>query len=180
MLRPTRRGPRPSIATSEAIPAPSRAKSRRGARARRRPSRPSPNPPTRGRPSPSARASANASSGRRAVAAGVLGGLIVAALCAGGGYYLFAPKMELVREDASRLAVLEAQAQSQGAALAGLDKRLAALEAANSGNTRAAAAATAAAQRLNAGHEGPARRPRRRARRNSRPFHANREAGVRR
>ncbi len=97
---------------------------------------------------------ATAASGLRAFAAGALGGLIVAALAAGGGYYLFAPKTDLAQQDASRLAALEAQAQSQRAALAGLDKRLGAFEAVNAGNAPAIAAATEAAQRLTADVKG--------------------------
>ncbi len=99
-------------------------------------------------PTPSTQASANRSSSLRAGAAGALGGLIVAALAAGGGYYLFAPRADLAERDVGRLAALETQAKSQSAALAGLDLRLRAFEASNAENRRAVAAATEAAQRL--------------------------------
>ncbi len=97
---------------------------------------------------PYTQAPADPSSRLRAGAAGALGGLIVAALAAGGGYYLFAPRADLAERDAGRLAALESQAQSQSAALAGLDKRLRAFEASNAENRRAAAASMEAAQHL--------------------------------
>ncbi len=97
--------------------------------------------------SPPSTPPANASNSLRAVAAGALAGLIVAALAAGGGYYLFAPKADLAERDASRLAALQTQAQGQSATLAGLDKRLRAVEASNAENRRLAAAANEAAQR---------------------------------
>ncbi len=75
----------------------------------------------------------------RAFVFGALGGLIVSALAAAGGYYALAPRADLAEADAGRLATLEAQAEREGeearrqsAAIAGLDKRLGALEASNS------------------------------------------------
>ncbi len=77
--------------------------------------------------------------GARSVLAGALAGLIVSALALGAGYSLLAPKAD-VAENATRLAEVEAQAQQENAALgaeakrdsaavAGLEKRLGALEA---------------------------------------------------
>lgn len=75
----------------------------------------------------------------RAFVFGALGGLIVSALAAAGGYYALAPRTDVAEAGAGRLAALEAQAgregeeaQRQSAAIAGLDKRLGALEASNS------------------------------------------------
>ena len=75
----------------------------------------------------------------RAFAFGALGGLVVSALAAAGGYYALAPRADLAEADAGRLATLEAQAEREGeevqrqsAAIAGLDKRLGALEASTS------------------------------------------------
>ncbi len=89
----------------------------------------------------------------RAFAFGALGGLIVSALAAAGGYYAFAPKTDLAEADAGRLAALETQVQSggeeaqrQGAAIAGLDKRLGALEAASTSEAAKIAAAVQSAQ----------------------------------
>jgi hypothetical protein len=76
----------------------------------------------------------------RAFASGALGGLVVAALAAGGAYYGFAPKAQLAEADANRLAAVEAETlrigaadQSQGqrsaAGVANLDKRVGAIEA---------------------------------------------------
>jgi hypothetical protein len=78
-----------------------------------------------------------------ALASGALGGLAAAALVAGVGWYYFAPRADLAQDTASRLSALEAEAQRNGAAfeaqaqresaaLAGLDKRIAALETGNS------------------------------------------------
>ena len=131
-------------------------------------------------PPPSAPPAATASGGLRAFAAGALGGVIVAALAAGGGYYLSAPKTDLAQAEAGRLAALEAQAQTQSAALAGLDKRLGAVEAANAENAPAVAAATEAVRGLTADVKGLHDDARRRARRNPRTVHANRQTGVRR
>ena len=61
-----------------------------------------------------------------AFAAGALGGLIVSALVAGASYYLTAT--DRTQEDANRLSGMEAQAQSESAALATLGKRIGALE----------------------------------------------------
>ena len=89
----------------------------------------------------------------RAFAFGALGGLIVSALAAAGGYYAYAPKTDLAEADAGRLAALETQVQSggeeaqrQGAAIAGLDKRLGALEAASTSEAAKIAAAVQSAQ----------------------------------
>jgi uncharacterized protein HemX len=77
---------------------------------------------------------------------GALAGLIVSALGLGAGYMLFAPRGD-VSETAARLGEVEAQAQRDRSALtavAGLDKRVAALEAASAGN----GAVSEATQRL--------------------------------
>jgi|HubBroStandDraft_6_1064221.scaffolds.fasta_scaffold96528_2 hypothetical protein len=110
----------------------------------------------------------------RAFAFGALGGLVVSALAAAGGYYALAPRADLAEADAGRLATLEAQAEREGeevqrqsaaiagfdkrlgaleastssTALAGLDKRLGALEAASAAGTSKIAAAAQAAQSL--------------------------------
>jgi hypothetical protein len=72
----------------------------------------------------------------RPLALGALGGLVVSALAAAGGYYALGPKADLAQEGAGRLDSLETQAQRageeakrQGAELAAIDKRIAALEA---------------------------------------------------
>jgi hypothetical protein len=74
----------------------------------------------------------------RAFLAGGLGGLIVSAIAAGAGYVFLSPGADLAQSDASRLAALEALAPNQKAAVAGLDKRVGALEASNSASTLAA------------------------------------------
>ena len=110
----------------------------------------------------------------RAFVFGALGGLVVSAFAAAGGYYALAPSAELAEADAGRLATLEAQAEREGeevqressaiagfdkrlgaleastssTALAGLDKRLGALEAASAAGTSKIAAAAQAAQSL--------------------------------
>ncbi len=76
---------------------------------------------------------------------GALGGLVVAAVAGGAGYYLFAPKTDLAQTNASRLAAIESQAQREDAAIAGIDKRVGALEGASS-----AAALAAVDKRLGA------------------------------
>ncbi|HTR13623.1 MAG TPA: hypothetical protein VMI72_10350 [Roseiarcus sp.] len=108
----------------------------------------------------------------RAFFAGVLGGLIVAA-AALGGVYLYPPKAELAEADANRLAAMEtqtqraeahanrlaaveaqakdaaasakAQLQRQSDVVAGLDKRIAALESSSSASGAAALAGRTAA-----------------------------------
>jgi hypothetical protein len=105
-------------------------------------------------PPHSAQPVATASGGLRAFASGALGGVIVAALAAGGGYYLSAPKTDLAQADAGRLSALEVQAQTQSAALAGLEKRLGAVEAANAENAPAVTAATEAVRGLTADVKG--------------------------
>ncbi len=82
--------------------------------------------------------------GGRAFVFGALGGLIVSALAAAGGYYALAPSAELAEADAGRLATLDAQAEREGeeaqrqsAAIAGFDKRLGALEASTSSTAQA-------------------------------------------
>jgi hypothetical protein len=89
----------------------------------------------------------------RAFVFGALGGLIVSALAAVGGYYALAPRPDLAAADAGRLAALEAQAEREGeeaqrqsAAIAGLDKRLGALETASAAGASKIAAAAQAAQ----------------------------------
>lgn len=79
-------------------------------------------------PAPAARAPASSKRGGGAFLSGALGGLIVAALASGGAYYALAPQLDRVEADASRLAAIEAQAQKDDAAIAGLVKRVAALE----------------------------------------------------
>ena len=64
----------------------------------------------------------------RAFAAGAAGGAIVAALAAAAGFYLLLPKASLSEADASRLNALESAASRADATLAGLDKRIGALE----------------------------------------------------
>ena len=94
----------------------------------------------------------------RALVFGGLGGLIVSALAAAGFYYAFAPRTDLAEAVAGRLGALETQAQSegeevhrQGAAIAGLDRRLGALEATSAAGAAKIAAAMQAAQAAQAG-----------------------------
>ena len=92
-----------------------------------------PSPPP---PAPPLQPSAPGRAG--AFVSGALGGLIVSALAAGAGWYFLAPNADLAGADANRLAALETQVQkngaaveaqaSEGAAVASLDKRVAALE----------------------------------------------------
>ncbi len=85
-----------------------------------------------------AQVSQAASSGRSrpgafgAFLSGALGGLIVAAIAGGAGYYFFAPKADLAEAEAGRLAAIELQVQHEDAAVAGIDKRVAALEGSSS------------------------------------------------
>jgi len=109
--------------------------------------------PTAGAPPGSAPPERQRLGGGRAFVFGALGGLIVSALAAVGGYYALAPRTDLAEADAGRLAALEAQAgregeevQRQGATLIGLDKRLGALEAASAAGASKIAAAAQAAQ----------------------------------
>jgi hypothetical protein len=84
------------------------------------------------RPAPPARSRNHA----RGFLAGALAGLIVSALGLGAGYMFFASKAD-VSETANRLGEVEAQAERDRSALtavSNLDKRVAALEAANAGN----------------------------------------------
>ena len=94
--------------------------------------------------------------GARGFAAGALAGLIVSALAAGAGYYYLTQQAGLADQAAGRLAGLETQAQRasdsleaeakrQNAAVASLDKRIAALEGA-----AAASAAAGLGKRLDA------------------------------
>ena len=69
---------------------------------------------------------------------GALGGFVVAAIAGGAGYFLLGPKADLAEADASRLVAIESQANRDNMAIAGLDKRVAALE----GTGSAAALAT--------------------------------------
>jgi hypothetical protein len=88
----------------------------------------------------------SALNGLGAFASGALGGLVVAGLAACGGWYLLAPKAYLIEQNTSRLASLEAEAQRSSAtvaaesqqqvsAMAGLNNRVAALEAPDSAPT---------------------------------------------
>ncbi len=90
-------------------------------------------------PAPPPEPARSAPGAMRAFLSGALGGLVVSALAAGGGYYYFAPKADVAETDASRLSALEAQTersaaaaeaqtQRENAAIAGLDKRMSALE----------------------------------------------------
>ena len=99
-------------------------------------------------PPSSARADRPVRVGARGFAAGALAGLIVSALAAGVDYYYLTQKAGVAEQAAGRLAGLESQAQRvsdsleaeakrENAAVASLDKRIAALE--------GAAAASAAA-----------------------------------
>ena len=85
---------------------------------------------------------------------GALGGLIVAAIAGGAGYYLFAPKADLAEADASRLAAIESQASRDDTAISGLDKRIAALE--GSGSAAAVAAIDKRLDALKAANAGNA------------------------
>src|SRR5271157_5194546 len=67
-----------------------------------------------GTPPHSAPPDGRASGAGRALVFGALGGLIVSALAAVGGYYALAPRTDLAEADAARLAALEAQAQREG------------------------------------------------------------------
>lgn len=128
-----------------------------------------------GQPPSSARGN---SAGARGFAAGALAGLIVSALAAGAGYYYLTQKAGVDEQAAGRLAGLETQAQrasdsleagakreiaavasldkriaalegaAAASAAAGLDKRLDALDAANAENAPKIAAATQLAERL--------------------------------
>src|SRR5271165_2363463 len=89
----------------------------------------------------------------RALAFGALGGLLVSALAAAGGYYALAPRADLAQENAARMGALEAQAQREGedaerqsATIAALDKRIGALESANAAAAPKIAAASQVAQ----------------------------------
>ena len=116
--------------------------------------------------------------GARGFAAGALAGLIVSALAAGAGYYYLTEQAGVADQAAGRLAGLESQAQrvsdsleaeakrenaavasldkrvaalkgaAAASAAAGLDKRLDALDAANAENAPKIAAATELAERL--------------------------------
>jgi hypothetical protein len=64
---------------------------------------------------------------------GAFGGLVIAAVAGGAGYYyLLAPKTDLAETNASRLASIESQAQREDAAIAGIETRVGALEGASS------------------------------------------------
>ena len=100
----------------------------------------------------------------RPLALGALGGLIVSTLAAAGGYYALAPKIDFAEAEAGRLGALEAQAQHAGeeaqrqsAAIAGLDKRIGALEGASARiavAAQAAQSATADVKSLKADEDG--------------------------
>ena len=64
----------------------------------------------------------------RAVAAGAVGGVVVAAGIAAAGYFLLLPNARLWLPDASRVSALDAEANRDQRAIASLDKRLGALE----------------------------------------------------
>ncbi len=63
----------------------------------------------------------------RALAAGALGGAVVAAL-ATGGFYFYSPQSGLTKVEQNQLAALETETSHDGAAIGSLDKRLGALE----------------------------------------------------
>lgn len=97
-------------------------------------------PPGSGAPSPSAPSERPRPGALRSVAFGALGGVIVSALAAAGGYFALAPKADLAEQETGRSDALEAQlqrageeSQRQSAAIAGLDKRVGALEGSDSG-----------------------------------------------
>ncbi len=70
---------------------------------------------------------------------GALGGLVIAAVAGGAGYYyLVAPKTDLAETNARRLTSIELQAQREDSAIAGLEKRLGALEGTSSASALAA------------------------------------------
>ncbi len=73
----------------------------------------------------------------RALAAGALGGAVVAALAA-AGLYFYSPNSGLTEAEQDRLAALETETSRDGAAIGGLDKRLGALEGAGGGAALAA------------------------------------------
>jgi len=89
-------------------------------------------PPSRSDPPPPRRGPSRFG----AFVSGAVGGAVVAALALAGGYALLSPKAERVEADAGRIATLEAGAEHESAALGGLEKRIAAVEAA----TKAASA----------------------------------------
>ncbi len=80
----------------------------------------------------------------RALAAGALGGAIVAALAA-GAFYVYSPNSGSTAAEQNRLAALETETSRDGAAIGDLDKRLGTLEGA-----RTAAALAAVEKRVNA------------------------------
>jgi hypothetical protein len=80
----------------------------------------------------------------RALAAGALGGAVVAALAA-AGLYFYAPNAGLTEAEQNRLAAVETETSRDGAAIGDLDKRLGALEGA-----RTAAALVAVEKRVGA------------------------------
>ncbi len=82
-------------------------------------------------PAQSTQAASSGQSGPGALTAllsGALGGLVVAAIAAGAGYWLLAPKADLAEADASRVVAIESQAKREDAAIIDVEKRLAALE----------------------------------------------------
>jgi hypothetical protein len=66
--------------------------------------------------------------GPRPFVSGALGGLVVSALVGAAGYYLLAPKANLAEADAGRLAAIESLAQRENAAIADIDKRVAGID----------------------------------------------------
>lgn len=70
----------------------------------------------------------------RALAAGALGGAVVAALAA-AGLYFYSPNMGLAEAEQNRLAALETETSSFGAAIGALDKRFGAIEGARTAAT---------------------------------------------
>jgi hypothetical protein len=110
---------------------------------------------------PSREAEAAAPTGRArpgvlgAFLSGALGGLVIAAVAGGAGYYyLVAPKSDLAKTNASRLTSIESQAQREDSVIAGLEKRVGALEGTSSASALAAVdKRVGALQSANAGLE---------------------------
>ena len=92
---------------------------------------PSPTADEVARDTPSAPAPDPVSPKRRgfgALLSGALGGLVAAALASAAAYYALAPQFDRAAANASRVTAIEAQAQRNDAAIAGLAKRIATLE----------------------------------------------------
>ena len=90
-----------------------------------------------GEPAPQLPPQAKSIGAGRALAAGALGGAIVAALAA-GGFYFYAPKSGLTEAEQSQLGALETETSRDGAAIDSLDKRLGVLEGSSTATALAA------------------------------------------